>query len=62
MGTTHAIGVGTGTDACLPLKALGIGPGDEVISLPNSFIATTGAIVYDKAQGLFMLMCWMTLL
>ncbi|MDP1614249.1 MAG: DegT/DnrJ/EryC1/StrS family aminotransferase [Methylococcales bacterium] len=42
----HAIGVGTGTDAlAMSLKMLNVGPGDEVITCANTFIATVGSIV-----------------
>jgi dTDP-3-amino-2,3,6-trideoxy-4-keto-D-glucose/dTDP-3-amino-3,4,6-trideoxy-alpha-D-glucose/dTDP-2,6-dideoxy-D-kanosamine transaminase len=45
IGTRHAIGVGSGTDAIkLSLKALGVGHGDEVVTAANTFIATVGAI------------------
>jgi dTDP-4-amino-4,6-dideoxygalactose transaminase len=53
-GSDYAVGVGNGTDALwLTLLALGIGEGDEVITVPNTFIATVEAITYCKAQPMF---------
>ena len=54
IGTKHAIGVNSGTDAIkLSLKACGIGFGDEVITAANTFVATVGAICELGATPVF---------
>jgi dTDP-4-amino-4,6-dideoxygalactose transaminase len=54
VGTRHAVALGSGTDALiLGMVAAGIGPGHEVITPPNSFVASTAAIVRTGATPVF---------
>ena len=53
-GTREAVALASGTAAlALALKAAGIGPGDEVITPPNSFVASTATIVEAGARPVF---------
>src|SRR5438105_11718011 len=50
----HAVGLGSGTEAVwLALLACGVGPGDEVITVPSTFMATAEAITYCGAKPIF---------
>ena len=53
-GVAQGVGVNTGTSALhLALLAAGVGPGDEVITVPFTFVATVSAIHYTGAKPVF---------
>jgi len=53
-GAGHAVGVANGTDAlAIALRAYGVGPGAEVVTVANTFIATGEAILLNGARPVF---------
>lgn len=54
VGVEHGVGVNSGTDALkFALDALGVGPGDEVVTVSHTFVATADAIVENGATPVF---------
>src|SRR5206468_2224692 len=54
VGTKHCVGLNSGTSALhLALLACGVGPGDEVITVPATWISTSWAISYVGARPVF---------
>lgn len=54
LGVRHAVAVNSGTSGLhLLVRAMGIGPGDEVITTPFSFVASTNCILFERATPVF---------
>jgi len=54
VGTAHAIAVSSGTAGLhLLMRAIGIGPGDEVITTPFSFVASSNCILFERGRPVF---------
>ena len=54
VGTEHAVAVSSGTAGLhLCIRAAELGPGDEVITTPFSFVASTNCILYERAKPIF---------
>ncbi|HZO36908.1 MAG TPA: DegT/DnrJ/EryC1/StrS family aminotransferase [Solirubrobacteraceae bacterium] len=54
VGAAHASAVSSGTAGLhLALRAVGVGPGDEVVTSPFSFVASSNAVIYEQAKPVF---------
>jgi len=53
-GTEHAVACNSGTSALhMVVRAMGLGPGDEVITTPFSFVASANCILFERAKPVF---------